>query len=198
MLPSLVIISCGYQECGDMKRLLENSTRMLEIYNTLYPSLYPDNEYTLVWAPILLLAILALSLAGILAPLWEFFFSRKHFLKSVSMISVYINETAERDHVSEMNSTVILELARLLEKPLNGGKGWRELANVLGYQYEVKKSDSSQLVSPTVSLLNRWKFTNTATVQNLLKSLHAIERRDCAQLLEIEYEGVIVEYLAIA
>ena len=50
-------------------------------------------------------------------------------------------------------------------------------------------------VSPTVSLLNRWQFTNTATVENLLKSLHSIERADCASLLEAKYNVIVIECL---
>ena len=53
----------------------------------------------------------------------------------------------------------------------------------------------SDLVSPTVSLLNRWQFTNTATVENLLKSLHAIERGDCANLLEAQCNVILIECL---
>ena len=55
--------------------------------------------------------------------------------------------------------------------------------------------DAAHLVSPTVSLLNRWQFTNTATVENLLKSLHSIERSDCACLLEAKYNVILIECL---
>ena len=42
------------------------------------PPLYQlqDNGYTVIWAPILFATVIALSLVGILVPLWEFIFQR--------------------------------------------------------------------------------------------------------------------------
>ena len=42
------------------------------------PPLYQlqDNGYTVIWAPILFATVIALSLVGILVPLWEFLFQR--------------------------------------------------------------------------------------------------------------------------
>ena len=34
-----------------------------------------DNSYTVIWAPILFATVIALSLVGILVPLWEFLFT---------------------------------------------------------------------------------------------------------------------------
>lgn len=167
--------------------------------STLYQ--LQDNGYTVIWAPILFVTVITLSLVGILVPLWEFLFIRKPLSRTVSVVSIF-NDGAEREHVSEIKTDIKMELAMMLDQPVKGGKGWRDLANVLGYQYELKgrKSDagrptSAQLVSPTVSLLDRWQFTNTATVENLLKSLHSIERPDCARLLEAKYNVILIECL---
>ena len=66
---------------------------------------------------------------------------RSHFQKpvrrQVSVVSLF-DDGAELEHVSEINPEVKLELARMLDQPSRGGKGWRELANELGYQYEIK------------------------------------------------------------
>ena len=35
-----------------------------------------DDVYTVIWAPILFATVIALSLVGILVPLWEFLFQR--------------------------------------------------------------------------------------------------------------------------
>ncbi|KAL5259701.1 hypothetical protein ACHWQZ_G009969 [Mnemiopsis leidyi] len=163
------------------------------------PPLYQlqDNGYTVIWAPILFATVIALSLVGILVPLWEFLFQRKPLRRHVSVVSLF-DDGAELEHVSEINPEIKMELARMLDEPSRGGKGWRELANELGYQYEIKGragSDNPYLVSPTVSLLNRWQFTNTATVENLLKSLYSIERSDCACLLEAKYNVILIECL---
>jgi hypothetical protein len=42
------------------------------------PPLYQlqDNGYTVIWAPLLFATVIALSLVGILVPLWEFLFQR--------------------------------------------------------------------------------------------------------------------------
>lgn len=55
----------------------------------------------------------------------------------MSVVSLF-DDGAELEHVSEINPEIKEELARMLDKPLRGGKGWRELANELGYQYEIK------------------------------------------------------------
>lgn len=163
------------------------------------PPLYQlqDNVYTVIWAPILFATVIALSLVGILVPLWEFLFQRKPISKHVSVVSLF-DDGAELEHVSEINPEIKTELANMLDRPSRGAKGWRDLANELGYQYEIKGrsgGDHAHLVSPTVSLLNRWQFTNTATVENLLKSLHSIERGDCASLLEAQYNVILIECL---
>ena len=53
------------------------------------------------------------------------------------MVSLF-DDGAELEHVSEINPEIKMELARMLDQPSRGGKGWRELANELGYQYEIK------------------------------------------------------------
>ena len=57
--------------------------------------------------------------------------------KQLSVVSLY-DDGAELEHVSEMNPVIKMELAGMLDKPLKGGKGWRDLASELGYQYEIK------------------------------------------------------------
>ena len=55
----------------------------------------------------------------------------------MSVVSLY-DDGAELEHVSEIKPGVKLELARMLDAPNKGFKGWRDLANELGYHYEIK------------------------------------------------------------
>lgn len=157
-----------------------------------------DNGYTKIWAPILFAVVIGLSLIGILVPLWEFLFKKKYIMRQLSVVSLS-RDNAELEHVSEMNRHVKMEFARLLDKPVKG-RDWRDLAQVLGYQYEIKgrandAAEKHEIVSPTISLLERWQFTNTATIETLLKSLYSIERNDCADVIEVEY-NLIIECLS--
>jgi len=157
-----------------------------------------DNGYTKIWAPILFAAVIGASLIGILVPLWEFLFKKKYIIRQLSVVSLN-RDNAELEHVSEMNRHVKMEFARLLDKPVKG-RDWKDLAHVLGYQYEIKGRvndgpENHEIVSPTISLLERWQFTNTATIETLLKSLYSIERSDCADVIEVEY-NLIIECLS--
>lgn len=195
MLDALQNITCCH---GDVRTCCEGNTTE-DITPTDSP-LYQlqDNPYTVIWAPILFATVIALSLVGILVPLWEFLFQRRCLkCKALSVVSLY-DDGAELEHVSEIDPGIKMQLARMLDKPCKGGKGWKDLASELGYQYEIKGDVTTcpdNMVSPTVSLLNRWQFTNTATVENLLKSLHTIERGDCANLLEAQCNVILIECL---
>ena len=66
-------------------------------YNVSIPETEPplyqlqDNGYTVIWAPILFATVIALSLVGILVPLWEFLFQRVSYRR--------LRERAERGYL---------------------------------------------------------------------------------------------------
>ena len=55
----------------------------------------------------------------------------------MSVVSIF-DDGAELEHVSEIKAAVKEELAKMLDAPIKGSKGWRDLANELGYHYEIK------------------------------------------------------------